>query len=283
MGTLASDKFAVLVHSCDRYEFLFKGFEYFFNKHWDFGINCNYYFATEQKEITIPNFKNIRSGTGEWADRLKILLTEQISEEYILYLQEDMWLHKKVGASFFNQLFELTVKNDWKQVKLHSSGVYKTLTTNQYIDGFNISKIDNIASDFLMSHQPTLWNKDFLIQQLHKNEHPWRNERESTKRLKKLNSEIFQIDYFVENLDDHHIILQNPNDKNYFQGVSVNGILNESVKYYIAELKKGDINYREYASKLEHNYNNEITHDGNAKPKRVDIFKKIKNKVRSLF
>ncbi len=283
MNTQVSDKFAVIVHSCDRYEFLFQGFEYFFNQHWDFNMNCDYYFATENKDVAISNFKNIKSGSGEWADRLRTLLTEQINEKYVLYLQEDMWLHKKVSADFFNQLFDLAIKNNWNQVKLHSSGVYKTLATKLNIDEYNISKIDNHESDFLMSHQPTLWNKDFLIDQLHRNEHPWRNERESTKRLKKLNPEILQINYFVENRKDYNIMLKYPNDKIYYQGVSANGILNESVLYYIAELNNSTLNLKEYASQLEYNYNNQITHDGKAKPKKMDIFNLIKNKVKSIF
>ncbi len=174
---------ALIVHACDRYEFLFKGFEYFFSKYWDYGIDCNFYFATEQINVTIPNFINLKSGKGEWADRLRFLLKETINEEYVLYFQEDMWVNKKVNKRFFNQLFELAVKNKWKQVKLHSSEVYSTNKTNYFIEGFNIAEINNSASGYLMSHQVTLWKKDFLIDQLLKNEHPWRNERRVTKRL----------------------------------------------------------------------------------------------------
>lgn len=43
--------FALLVHSCDRYELLYKGFEYFFSKYWDFDVKCKYYFATEEKKL----------------------------------------------------------------------------------------------------------------------------------------------------------------------------------------------------------------------------------------
>jgi len=268
---------ALLVHSCDRYELLYKGFEFFFSKNWDSKINCNLYFATEEKKVLINGFKNIQSGKGEWADRLAILLKEKISEKYILYIQEDMWLNKKVNADFFNQLFELAENNNWQQVKLHSSGVYKTIATNSFIEGFNIAKIDNAKYDFLMSHQITLWNKDFLLKQLHKKEHPWRNERKATKRLKKINPEIYHIDYFAEN--GHNEINQNNNPvlRSEYQTISVNGVLNCNVEWYIKELKTEGINFKEYASKLEYNYKNNLTHDGNQKPRKVDIFKRTKN------
>ena len=268
---------ALLVHSCDRYELLYKGFEFFFSKNWNSKINCNLYFATEEKKVLINGFENIQSGKGEWADRLAILLKEKISEKYILYIQEDMWLNKKVNADFFNQLFELAENNNWQQVKLHSSGVYKTIATNSFIEGFNIAKIDNVKSDFLMSHQITLWNKDFLLKQLYKKEHPWRNERKATKRLKKINPDIYHVDYFAEN--GHNEINQNNNPvlRSEYQTISVNGVLNCNVEWYIKELKTEGINFKEYASNLEYNYNNNLTHDGNPKPKKVDIFKRTKN------
>ncbi len=80
------NNFALLVHSCDRYELLYKGFQYFFNKYWDFNVPCTYYFATEEKQIALDKFINIRSGRGEWSDRLRILL-EKIPENYIIYFQ----------------------------------------------------------------------------------------------------------------------------------------------------------------------------------------------------
>ena len=268
---------ALLVHSCDRYELLYKGFEFFFSKYWDSEINCNLYFATEEKQVLIDGFENIQSGKGAWADRLAFLLKEKITEKYILYIQEDMWLSKKINASFFNQLFELTEKNNWQQVKLHSSEVYKTVETSSFIEGFNVAKLDNAKSGFLMSHQITLWNKDFLLKQLHKNEHPWRNERKATKRLRKINPEIYQIDYFAENGYDEINKNSNPILRSEYQTISANGVLNSNIETYIKELKNEGVVLKEYASKLEYNYNNNLTHDGNPKPKKVDIFKGSKN------
>ena len=275
--TDTKSRVALLVHSCDRYEFLFKGFEYFFNDHWDFNIDCNHYFATEEKEVSIKGFKNIRSGKGEWADRLRYLLDNEIPEDYILYFQEDMWLNKKVNANFFNQLFESAVNNKWKHVKLHSSSVYTTEQGNQFIDGFNIATVDNPNSDFLMSHQVTLWEKQYLIDQLHKGEHPWRNERKGTKRLRKLNPEIFHIDYFAENGNQEINKNNNPLFRSAYNTISLNGVLTPDVEYYIQKLEAGNSEQKEYASKLRYNYQNHLTHDGKEKPRKVDFFKRMKN------
>ena len=271
--------FALLVHSCDRYELLYKGFQFFFNKYWDLNVPCSYYFATEEKKISIKNFENIHSGKGEWSDRLIILL-QKLPEDYIIYFQEDMWLNKSIDSSFFQQLFDMIIENKWNQVKLHSSDVYKTESTNEFINGFNIAKLDNKQSKFLMSHQITVWNKQFLISLLKTNEHPWRNERRATKRIRKINPEIIHIDYFAEN--GYKEINNNKSDisRSCYYSISVNGILNERSEPFIQELiKESNESDREYGLKLEHNFRNMLTHDGLQKPRKVDVFKRIKNWV----
>lgn len=268
---------ALLVHSCDRYEFLFRGFESFFSKYWDFSVPCRYYFATEEKNVAIQGFENIHSGKGQWTDRLGLLLREKINEKYVLYFQEDMWLTKKINPAFFAELFKLAIENQWKQVKLHSSEVYKTIPTDYFIEGFNIAKIDKTGSDFLMSHQVTLWDKEFLLRQLWKNEHPWRNERRATKRLRKFNDDIFHADYFAENGKGEINQNQNPVGRSEYQTVSVNGTLNHNVVGFIPELRQGNLEQQQYAAQLEHHYKNHLTHDGNPRPRKTDPFKRFKN------
>lgn len=269
-------KVAVLVHACDRYQFLYKGFEYFFSKYWDFDIECNYYFATEILTANIGGFQNIKSGEGAWSDRLAYLLTTEIEEDYILYFQEDMWLDKKVDKSFFNELFELAPSKDWKQVKLHSAKIYHTEATGHYIQNLNVARVDKTVSDYLMSHQVTLWNREFLIKQLGKNEHPWRNERRATKRLRSDPNPIFHIDYFAEN-GSAEINRNKPQaERSRYYTVSINGILNAHIESFACELMQGNVAEKVYAKRLLFNFANQLTHDGQPKPRKVDFFKKIK-------
>ncbi len=275
-----TNKVALLVHSCDRYEFLYKGFEYFFLCHWNFSIPCNYYFATEEKKATINGFENIRSGKGQWSDRLAVLLNK-IPEDYILYFQEDMWLNKDVNEFFFEKLFDLAITNKWKQVKLNSSKVYKTSPTSIFVEGFNIAIVDNEKSEYLMSHQITLWDKQYLLKQLSKGEHPWRNERKGTKRLKKINPIIFHADYFIENGMPENNMNNRPVKRSGYWTISENGMLNSRVLPYITVLSSGNKNEKEYAEKLLLHYENKLTHDGKPKPRKEDIIKKIKNWIRN--
>jgi len=271
----SNNKVALLVHACDRYEFLYEGFDYAFSKNWDFEIPCNYYFATEIKDAKVKGFTNIKSGRGEWADRLATLL-RSIQEEYVLYFQEDMWLSKPVNPAFFKELFDFADKNNSQQIKLHSSEVYTTKQTDNFIEGFNVSEIDNKASHFLMSHQITLWKKDFLLAQLYKKEHPWRNERKGTKRLKKLNPLNHHIDYFAENGAAEVNSNKNPIKRSEYYAVSFNSTLNFNAVRFIEELKSGNAQEKKYAEELKNHYHNDLTHDGKPKPRKVDLFKKFK-------
>ena len=132
-----------------------------------------------------------------------------------------------------------------------------------------------------MSHQVTLWKKDFLLQQLYKHEHPWRNERRGTKRLKKINPEIFHIDYFAENGNAAINTNTQPIMRSEYQSISINGLLNHNVQPYIKQLLEGDQEQRSYALELQHHYENHLTHDGKAKPRKEDLFQKFKKWLRA--
>ncbi len=277
---MTSHKVALLVHSCDRYELLFKGFDYFFRSNWDFNIPLHYYFATEELHTDFPGFTNIRSGKGEWSDRLRILL-EQIEEEYVLYFQEDMWLNKPVDPEFINALICKATSNKWMQVKLNSSEVFRTLPSGLSINGFEVSKIDNQTSGYLMSHQVTLWNKQFLMEQLKPGEHPWRNERKGTKRLRKLDKAIYHLDYFSENGQAE--INNNAAGvvRSEYQSISMNACLNHNAVPFIEKLEQ-DPAYADYGVKLRFNYEHGITHDGKPKPLKKDIFKRVKEWIKAV-
>jgi len=270
---------ALLVHTCDRYEFLYKGFEIFFNQFWDHNIATNNYFATEEIIVDIKPFKNILSGKAEWSDRLIKILSDEIKEDYVLYMQEDMWLTKPVNGQFFKELFSYAISNSIDCIKLHSSEVYQTIPTGTDFCGLSLTKLNNEKSKYLMSHQVTLWKKEFLLKQLRKNEHPWRNERRATKRLKKTNPTIYHVDYFAENGKNEINKNINPSIRSEYFTVSVNGMLGENSKLFIDKLSKSNAN-PDYLSKLKYHCDNELTHDGKPKPRKEDFFQKIKRWIR---
>ncbi|OCX51101.1 hypothetical protein BEL04_20520 [Mucilaginibacter sp. PPCGB 2223] len=275
---------ALIVHACDRYQLLYRGFEYFFKRNWPFDeIGIKYYFLTEETDYPSDLFTNIKTGKGEWSDRLLNGLN-QIPEEFVIYFQEDMWLSRPVSAETINKVISLALDKDINLFKLSSNDVYQTTSTGNYIDGLSVSVLNNEESKFLMSHQVSVWKKSFLAEQLKYKEHPWRNEREGTKRLRALNPKIYHIDLFSENgqfpINNNGKYLK----PSRYYTVSQNAQLNSSARPFIEGLKQADDEAtRQYGLVLEYNFEHGITHDGQPKPRKQDIFKKIKNAFKSLF
>lgn len=271
-------KTAILIFACDRYELLYKGFNYFFNKYWGHESTLKKYFATEEKDISIAGYTHLKSGFGQWTNRLKKVLN-QIEEDYIIFIQEDMWFSKDVSANVLDKIVEHVEENDLKLVKLHSSQVYKTTSTTINFSGYTLTEVDKETSKFLMSHQVSIWNKDFLFEQLKDNEHPWRNERRGSKRLKKSKQKIYQIDVLSENgklpINKNHFSIE----PGAYNTISANACIRNNAKEFITELKNVD---SEYANQLEYHMLNEITHDGKPKPRKEDLHKKVIRKIGSL-
>ncbi len=273
-----SNKVALVVHTCDRYEFLYKGFWYFFNKYWDYHIPCNYYFATEDMNVSLEGFTNLKSGKGEWGKRL-INILHAIPEEYVIYMQEDMWLSKKINRKFIEQVIELTITQNWEHVKLHSLNCYITTPTPYVIEGFEITKLKNNESDWLMCHELTLWKKTAMLRQLRNNENPWENEHYGTVRLKKQNPDIYQVDYFGGNGREANNTNCNPILRGEFWSVSKTGTLSQNCERFITILKQGTEEEKAYAAELEHHYIHKLTHDGKPRPKQRNLYKKVKHKM----
>jgi hypothetical protein len=275
-------KIAVLIHACDRYELLYQGHQFFFQNSWPVAHpEFTYFFATEEIDFAPPGFINLKSGPGEWTDRL-VRVLDQIEEDHVVYMQEDMWITRSVSAELILKARDFLIAHNSPLFKLHSSPVYVTNPTEHSWDGLNVGLVDNNKSEYLMSHQLSLWNKEFLKAQLPKGEHPWRNERRGTKRLKKANPRIFHLDLFSENgLPSINKNSDEAHRSEYFT-VSVNACLNGYAGPLIKRLASSP-ELQAYAAKLEHHYTHQITHDGKPKPQKQDLLKRIKNSFIRLF
>ena len=271
------NQIALIVHTCDRYQLLYKGFEYFFKKYLPYGdVPLSYYFLTEDADYHSDIFTNIKTGKGEWSDRLLKGL-KKIPESYVLYFQEDMWLNQPLDADALGQVIAFALAQQVSLLKLSSNHVFHTRPTGKRINGLAVSVLDNARSGYLMSHQVSIWDKAFFMEQLKYKEHPWRNERKGTKRLKKLNPLIYHIDLFLEN--EEHAVNKNKSDAHmsHYYTISQNAQLNDRAHGFISAMRI-DANpaIREYAEKLDMHLKNGLTHDGLSKPRKDDIFKKLK-------
>jgi hypothetical protein len=114
------------------------------------------------------------SGPGSWSDRLVRLLSK-VDTKYVLYAQEDHWPTEKPPD--FRILMEIMDKYDLKRLQISPVTQYYTLF------GHEIPLFFHYKSKYLVSHQPSIWDKEFFLKQISYNEDPWLNEYEGTKRF----------------------------------------------------------------------------------------------------
>ena len=211
--TYTSNKLAIIIQSCDHYDFLWDGWKNYFLKNWDFSIPAEVYFCTEDKDFTCDNITNIKTGKCQskkikgartFSGRMKNIVN-QIKQDYILYLQEDMWLHKPIdkklfidsfdyfvdkGLNAFNFGYKLAVNrkfsmenevfsiDDFKQYTntyINDKRVYKRLCEVGHLKTYN---------PFSVTHHSCFFKKDFMLKYLCiEGEKPIDNEINSSKRI----------------------------------------------------------------------------------------------------
>lgn len=166
---------SLLVHTFNDYRHLWAGSARAINQF--FPVEIPIYWGTDITTVdreTKWAGKMIFSGTGEWSDRLRALLKE-IPTEYVLYMQEDHWPTQKPPDLVV--LMQKMTENDLFRLQISPVVHFYTLKNHENTLFFEPK------SKYLVSHQPSIWKKSFLLDCLKPGETPWVNEYEGTKRL----------------------------------------------------------------------------------------------------
>ena len=84
-----------MVHACDRYQILFQGFEYFFERHWPDLKNVHRYCLTEEVDHRSDRFINLKTGerktTGYQYGNLNHQQWNPAIPDLLLYAHEGTW------------------------------------------------------------------------------------------------------------------------------------------------------------------------------------------------
>jgi hypothetical protein len=177
---------AVVIHTCDKYDFLWAGWNYYFQKNWKFRQPNHIYFMNEHKPIDFPFVQHLPTGTGQWSDRLKHGL-KMLDEEYVFYLQEDFWPVAQIDLQLY---FNIAKMLDADVLRIAPDSLLYTTYKTFSVGNIELNRLAPI-SKYLVSHQASLWRKDFFLKCLKSNESPWVNEIEGTERLAGTSFKIF--------------------------------------------------------------------------------------------
>lgn len=178
---------SLLVHTFEGYHHLWRGCSDSLVKHWDYYAHeAPIYWGTDvDPDRSLLDWEGylILSGPGEWSDRLRKLL-KQIPTDYVLYMQEDMWL--TAPPPDLGILMHDLRKKGLLRLQISPITHLYTLFSEENTIYFDVK------SKYLVSHQPSIWKKSFLLDCLKPGETPWINEYKGTLRLQQ-NSQIRQF------------------------------------------------------------------------------------------
>lgn len=127
---LKNKDIALVVMSCDAYEDVANEFFKLFENYVTWW-NSNIYYINETKDKQYKNVTTISTGRGkEWTDRLKYAL-ELIPEKYILYMQEDYLIGKKVDKEDFEYAKNYINENNIWYYKIDNLPKIKSLINDR--------------------------------------------------------------------------------------------------------------------------------------------------------
>jgi len=206
---------SLLVHTCDSYEQFWGGMFYTLDSYWDYNIPV--YFANEEKEMSdiVIDCK----GTPYKPDtRIKQILTgktdkngfstrfieavKQIPTKYVLYIQEDMWLKRGIDNKVFSDIISFMDEVNADSVKIHAKlfyyDNYLLEPTEHFIDNQRLLKY--LDCDALLTHNATIWRKDYILEHQIPGEDPWVNEISGSRRMcsKKHNHYHYNIHWYCQ-------------------------------------------------------------------------------------
>jgi hypothetical protein len=163
----------IVLHTCDSYKQFWNPWFYYCKKF----IQPPYkiYFLCEEEE---PEFHKevicIKTGKGEWGERL-LKGFVSIPEKFIYYMQEDFWPCKPIDLSSYRRIF-IEYGMDALRIS-NKSYLYSLETVSKTIPLYKFQQ----NSQYLMSHQFSLWNKEIFSKNINPTHTPWSNELEQSK------------------------------------------------------------------------------------------------------
>lgn len=180
-------KIPILLHTMDSYDWCWNNWYTLFKKY--VSNHGPIYFLTEDKAPDfVDNVIHIKSGKGEWGERLLEGL-EQIDSDLLFYMQEDFWaVNDLVLSDDILDLFsELDMETLHIKDVLFDYGKFIHIKDNLHQLAQN--------SQFTLNHQFGLWKKDTLKSLVLPNETPWANEINGTIRRNKSPHRVYILDY----------------------------------------------------------------------------------------
>lgn len=175
----------IILHTVDSYSQYWDSWFYFFNKHCADYLS-NIIFCSEEKQPTFSNIvQTFQTGHGAWGKRLLKIL-DALDNKYIFYMQEDFWAIKNFP---FNQ----DICNIAQEDEVNCFRISAPCISHNLLKVRNNIYQYKQNSSYTLSHQFSMWDKQFFTNAVLEHEDPWANEIEGSKRINQTPHKIYYI------------------------------------------------------------------------------------------
>lgn len=155
----------IVVQSCDKYQRIWPGLFWSFEKYWDFDIPWKIYFCNEEKKAYFPNKKYQQINTGEMghSEMMKKIVSSLNEYKYIFYMLDDFWPTDRMTKEMFMGLFGVFKKNNWDSLKItaYQPNYYELENTEFVFNGKKILKYSK-NSKWRFSQQASFWKREIF-------------------------------------------------------------------------------------------------------------------------
>ena len=169
----------VLIGTCDAYRSLWANFSVCFDRYWKHRTRNIFVGET----ISVPSyagttFETVLCGEGRpWGQRM--LEGIEISSDYIFFILDDYFFHYSYSAKQLSTYVEDMKLHKMNRLQISTSGHQKYVS----LENINYDKIAS-NSNYLISMQPSIWSREFLLKVLVPDYSPWDFEMEGSRQLK---------------------------------------------------------------------------------------------------
>lgn len=170
--------------------YAWRGWNYFFRKHWNWNVEWPVYFGTEMVDTDFENVINIKGGKEKWGQYLLNCLN-QIPEDYVMCFMVDHFPRKKIPTMMLKEIlkqchlqnitrFGIMQKYHPLQEPVESLGDFFSFPY------YKLTK----ESGYLSSFQPSIWNKESLLKITEPEWTPWDGELKGTPKMSKMDVDV---------------------------------------------------------------------------------------------
>lgn len=180
-------KCAVVVNACDKTEYYYEGWNWFFQKNWNKECPWPVYFVTESVETDFEHTINMKIGCCSWKDYLKEVF-KRVDSEYVLFTMDDHFFLKPLDCQLMHDAFKFAIEYRQDRMGFNKKFMERQEPTTPLPDFHGYKhRQHTVHSGYLFSLQPSIWRTGFMLQIVEDHWMPWDGEWQGTMKIKREN------------------------------------------------------------------------------------------------